>query len=109
MLMSDEQEASFLTVYKTTSSKRDSPNQQHIHTPTYKTYLHCFPKTIKKYVVRVNSNIAAIELLKQYVRLHPFRSSCLFRAAFESRYEIIQYTVTHIDTLTNTERFEAPK
>ena len=60
MLMSDEQEASFLIVYKTTSSKRDSPNQQHIHTPTYKTYLHCFPKTIKKYVVRVNSNIAAI-------------------------------------------------
>ena len=49
MLMSDEQEASFLIVYKTTSSPRDSPTH---HTPTYlHTYLYCFPKTIKKYAV----------------------------------------------------------
>ena len=72
MLMSDELEASFSNVYKTTSS----PAARFTNTPhTYLAtllpyYLYCFPKTIKKYVVgrETKSNIPAIELLKQYVR-----------------------------------------
>lgn len=88
MLMSDEQEASFLIVYKTKSSPRDSPTR---HTSTYLPYLPIMFSENDKEIRREErgeggeQNIAAIELLKQYVRLHPLRSSCLFRAAFESR------------------------